>query len=89
MELDFGQSGFLAFWNSLGYDGRAKLIENLKAYSALLDSLKRQGKIEAPEHSSEMYYVKMTPDIKELQELAKKTGGQGLKFVKVKKINTP
>jgi hypothetical protein len=79
-EPDFGQSGFLAFWNSLSEKKRSELVKNLNEFHALISGLKGRGIIETDKNMTEIFVLKNTKEVTRLKKLAILTNAQGIKF---------
>ena len=79
--IDFGQSGLLAFWESMSVDERETLVKNLEAFHALISSLKGRGIIDTDKHLSEITILKQTPETKELIKLRDAVHAQGVRII--------
>jgi len=82
---DFGQDGFLSFWNSMTFDERAELTKTLSSFQILLSSLQARGFLSKDKYGSEITLLKRHPDCTELIKLQKKLPAAGIKIVKAYK----
>lgn len=88
--MDFGQGGLLAFWNSMSEDERAEMIANLTEFHALISSLAGRGIITTDKHLTEIVINKNTSETKELLVLRDKVKAQGVKITyKGEEVNPP
>ncbi len=80
-EPDFGQSGLLAFWNSLTVKQREELVKNLTDFHALLGSLKGRGIVTTDKNIQVITILKSDKDVRRLQTLFKAINAPGMKLV--------
>jgi len=80
-DIDYGQGGLLAFWNSLSVDERAELVKNLEDFHALISSLRGRGIITTDKHLTEITILKRTEETDLLVELRDKVNAQGIKII--------
>ncbi len=79
--VDFGQGGFLAFWDSMSPDERYTLVGNLEEFHASVASLKGQELIEVNKLGNEVTILKSGKAVTEFLKFLKTFTPPGIKII--------